>query len=480
MALDRHGNVFAQARESIPLLSPSPYAYEQDPGDWWSSAKHVLSEIGRQVDSSRIAALAISNQRETFVPLGRDGNCIRPAIVWLDERCKREVEPFSRKIGKSAIHRITGKPPDYAPVVYRLAWLKKNEPVAFNRIHKICDVHAYLVWKLTGSFSTSWASADPLGLLDLRHKRWSSVVLNALGMKADRLPEVFRPGTIIGSVSRAAAAATGLRPDTLVVAGGGDGQAAGLGVNALSARRAYLNLGTAVVSGVYSGIYRTNSAFRTMSSCTENGYYYECSLRAGAFAIDWFVRRVLEIDPVAQPDIYERLEKSAGQTHAGCDRLLHLPYLCGVMNPYWDMDARGAFVGLSSFHTRGHIYRSILEGIAFEQTLATHAVEKVADSRIREFVAVGGGAASKLWLQIFADISGKNICLPENTEAPCLGAAIAATIGLGWRRTFKDAAGAMTRIKTTIRPNNSNHRQYRQLLSSYKMIYSGLRKSAAR
>jgi sugar (pentulose or hexulose) kinase len=440
MALDQNGNVVAQSRRAIPLASPVPHSYEQDPDDWWRSAQYTLRAITDQIDPLRIAALSISNQRETFVPLNRDGRSIRPAIVWLDERCKDEVEPFARKVGKKKIHRITGKPADYAPVVYRLAWLKKNEPDAFGKIHKICDVHTYLVWKLTRSFKTSWASADPLGLFDLKKKRWSPIVLRSLELKEDQLPDVCCPGTIVGTVSREAAESTGLSAGTLVVTGGGDGQAAGLGVNALASRRAYLNLGTAVVSGIFARTYRTSTAFRTMSSCSESGYYYECSLRAGTFAIDWFIRHILQIDPSAQPDIYKQLETSAQRVPVGSDRLLHLPYLCGVMNPYWDMDARGAFIGLSSFHKRGHIYRSILEGIAFEQTLATRSVEKIVGAKVRDFVAVGGGAASEIWCRIFADISGKNVCLPENTEAPCLGAAICAAIGAGWYRTFREAA----------------------------------------
>ncbi len=276
-------------------------------------------------------------------------------------------------------------------------------------------------------------------------------------------------------LSQGAATVTGLRPGTLVVAGGGDGQVAGLGVNALSSERAYLNLGTAVVSGVYARAYRTSNAFRTMSSCSEGGYYYECSLRAGTFALDWLVKHFLEIDPVRSPEIYRQLEQSARQIPPGSEGLLHLPYLCGVMNPYWDMDARGAFVGLSSFHRRAHVYRSMLEGIAFEQTLATQAVEQTIAARVRDFVAVGGGAASDLWCRIFADVSGKNVCLPENTEAATLGAAMAAAVGLGWYRAFRHAAGRMSGIRKTIRPDQDNHARYQRLLARYRRIYPALR-----
>jgi xylulokinase len=476
IAFDRYGTIAARAQEAIPLFSPQPHYYEQDPNDWWISVQKALRAITRQINPERISALAISNQRETFVPLDKSGKCLRPAIIWLDERCKDEVEPFSNKIGKSAIHRITGKPADYAPVVYRLAWMKKHEPELFGKIGIICDVHTYIVWKLTNAFKTSWASADPLGLFDLKNKRWSQPILKALELKENQLPGTDRPGTILGKVSKEASKLTGLSPDTSIVAGGGDGQAAGTGSNVLTPGRAYLNLGTAVVAGVYGKRYRTNKAYRTMSSCSESGYYYECSLRAGTFAIDWFIKGVLKIDPRVQPEIYSQLEQEAQQVSPGCDGLLHLPYLCGAMNPYWDINARGAFVGLSSFHHRGHLYRSILEGIAFEQLFAINAVETSIGTKVKDFVAIGGGATSDVWCRILADVTGKNIWIPKNTEASSLGAAIAAAVGAGWYPTFKNAARQMTAIKRIIRPDLKNHRTYQQLFVMYKGLYPSLKK----
>jgi sugar (pentulose or hexulose) kinase len=234
IAFDRKGNVAAYAHEAIPLFSLMPHYYEQNPNDWWISAHKALRTITRQINPERISALAVSNQRETFVPLDKDGKCLRPAIIWLDERCKGEVEPFSQKIGKSKMHWITGKPADYAPVVYRLAWMKKHEPKLFKKIGMICDVHAYIVWKLTNMFRTSWASADPFGLFDLKNKKWSPIILDALELKDNQMPETYRPGTILGRVSEEASKLSGLNRDTLVAAGGGDGQAAGTGANALT------------------------------------------------------------------------------------------------------------------------------------------------------------------------------------------------------------------------------------------------------
>jgi sugar (pentulose or hexulose) kinase len=480
IAFDRKGKAVSCAQVAVPLFSPEPLSYEQDPKDWWISAQKALRAITRQVRPETIIALAVCNQRETFVPLADDGRCLRPAITWLDERCKSEVDSFSREIGKNTLHRITGKPADHAPVVYRLAWMKKREPHLFEQIGMICDVHTYMVWKLAGVFKTSWASADPLGLFDLQRRRWSPLVLSVLGLNEDQVPEAYRPGTILGKISEEASALTGLSTGTFVVAGGGDGQAAGLGANALTSGRAYLNLGTAVVAGVYGKRYRTSKAFRTMISCSESGYYYECSLRAGTFALDWFIRSVLKIDPSKESAIYTLLDREALEVSAGSDGLLYLPYLCGAMNPYWDMDARGAFVGLSSFHTRGHLYRSILEGIAFEQLFALGAVETSLQTRVKQLVTIGGGAASDVWCHILADITGKEICIPATAEASGLGAAIAAAVGVGWYRSFADAANEMTGIRNVLLPEPENHRAYQRLSAAYKRLYPSLKNVTSR
>jgi sugar (pentulose or hexulose) kinase len=480
IAVDKKGRIAADAHASIPLFSPKPGYYEQNAQDWWTSTQKALRTITSAVEPDKIAALAISNQRETFVPLNKSGHPIRPAIVWLDERCRHEVESFSKIIGKERIHRITGKPVDYAPVVYRLAWMKKHEPGLFHKIHRICDVHTYLAWRLTGYFRTSWASADPLGLFDMSRRKWSPQIMRALQLGESQLPEVYCPGSPIGGITKWASDLTGLSPETLIVAGGGDGQAAGLGANALASEQAYLNLGTAVVAGIYGSKYKISKAFRTMSSCSEIGYYFECSLRAGTFAVDWFIKRILKIDSQRKPDIYDQLEREARQAAAGSDGLLHLPYLCGSMNPYWDMDARGAFIGLSPSHHRGHMYRSILEGIAFEQLFAIQSVEKAIGRKVHSLVAIGGGAASDLWCHIFADVTGKNVCLPKNTEASALGAAIAAAVGAGWYPSFQKAANAMSGIRKRIKPDLNNYRKYQKLFQIYRRLYPCINRATDR
>ena len=212
-----------------------------------------------------------------------------------------------------------------------------------------------------------------------------------------------------------------------------------------------------------------------MAACSDSGYYYECSLRAGTFAIDWFIKNILKTDPIKTPEIYQVLEREAQTIEPGSDGVLFLPYLNGVMNPYWDIDARGAFIGLSSSHQRGHMYRSILEGIAFEQLLAISGVETVTGIKVNELVTIGGGSASQLWRRILADVTGKDICLPENKEASALGAGMAAAVGAGWYSTFKEAAGQMTAKESVIKPGQTKFKIYQTIFRTYQQIYLKLK-----
>jgi len=475
IAWDKCGKNIAEASSPITLCSPGSGCYEQDPQDWWNSAAAALTNLLHLADKERVAALAIANQRETFVALNKEGEPLRPSIIWLDERCKEQVDKFAGTFGEDRIHKITGKPKDYAPVAYRLAWMKEHEGDLFGKVNKFCDVQSYLVHKLTGQFRTSWASADPLGLFDLENKVWSSDILRQLEIDTDQLPETFRPGDLLGYVTRAAAEQSGLKAGTPVVAGGGDGQSAGLGVNALGPGRAYLNLGTAVVSGTFASNYIVDKAFRTMASCSSHGYYCETSLRAGTFLIDWFIKQILGTSMSQEQNIYDTLEEEAKQVAPGCEGLVVLPYWNAVMNPYWDTDARGCIIGLSSGHSRGHLYRAILEGIALEQTLATESVEQVIGNKTNEFALIGGGAKSKLWSQIIADTSNKLVLHMASDEASSLGAGISAAVASGWFPSFKEAAMKMTKISTITEPVPENVIRYRELSPIYRDIYPGLR-----
>lgn len=470
IAWTQEGVAVAEGRSPLALTSPEPDWYEQNPKEWWTSACAALQGLLQQVSPDRVAAMAISAQRETFAALAEDGGPVRPAIIWLDQRCREEVSWLSGRVGPSRIHEISGKPVDMAPVAYRLAWMLRNEPNNYKRTARFVDVHGYLAWRLTAQFRTSWTSADPLGIFDLQKKVWSGEILQVLELAPEQLPQTAPPGTVLGHVNEAASALTGLRAGTPVAAGGGDGQAAGLGVNALKPGRAYLNLGTAVVSGIHSDRYLTGQAWRTMGSGSGEGYYFETSLRSGTFLIDWFLHNC------ARENARLLLEDEAARVPVGSGGVLAVPYWGAVMTPYWDPYARGCLIGLTGAHHSAHLYRALLEGIALEQSLVTRMIEDEAGISVREFVAIGGGAASDLWCQILADACGKPVQRSQTVEASSLGAAMCAAAAAGWFDSVPAAAEAMTgKIAHETEPSASRVSRYAELLEIYREIYPQLR-----
>ena len=472
IAWDRSGVAVAEGRASIALHNPQPGFFEQDPADWWRSTAAALRTVCNTVSPDRIAALAISNQRETFALFKRDGTPIRPGTVWLDERSRAQQESFGRRFGADRLHAISGKPLDVIPCLFRMIWHAEHEPALFDAAEMLADVHGYLAFRLTGRWVTSTASADPMGILDMRRMAWSSEILDAIGIDVARLPGLASPGHVIGEVTPDAAEATGLRPGTRVVAGGGDGQCAGTGVNLLTPGDAYVNLGTAVVSGSYGLDYTFDPAYRTEVAVADRGYIYETCLRAGTFLIDWFVRELCEGASPDRTALFAALEKDAAAAPIGARGLMLIPYWQGCMNPHWDSHARGLIAGLSGSTRRSHIYRAVLEGIALEQAVATDRVAASTGVAIERYTAVGGGAASDLWVQILADASNRAVTRTTTVEASSLGAAMAAAAAVDWFGSVAEASGAMAgRTSRTFEPIGANVERYAELKGIFAELW---------
>lgn len=469
IAWDREGRLIAEGRSPIPYQNPQLYWYEQKCEDWWTSCVKALENLTNQIDAQRIAGVSISNQRETVGFLDEQGKSVRPGIVWLDERSRPQVEDLAARVGADVIHDITGRPVDITPVLYRVAWLRDNEPELYSKTACFIDVQGYLVYRLSGKLNTGWFSADPMGYFDIREKIYSPLLLEELGLSVDRFPQAFAPGTCIGEVTAGAAGETGLAVGTGIFAGGGDGQCAALGTNCIVPGKAYINLGTAVVSGVWSKECLNSKAWRTEIDGTGEGYNLETCLRSGAFLVNWFVDQFLPGDR-SQKDFFKKLESQASQIPVGSDGLITLPFWSGVMNPYWNPKSRGCVIGLSGNHSPVHMYRSILEGMCLYQSQATSFVEEETGVPIDKYIAIGGGASSPLWTQMLADASGREVSISDTIEASALGAAMIAACGAGWFASVRDAAAEMQGKTHAITPDPGIRQTWDELID----IYSGI------
>jgi sugar (pentulose or hexulose) kinase len=474
IAWDPEGRVVAEGRAPIALSNPHPGWFEQDPGEWWGSTAAALQQVTAKIDAARIAAIGISNQRETFGVFTADGTPLRPGTVWLDERARAQQKSFGARFGADRLHEISGKPLDITPCLFRMLWLREVEPKVMDRGERMAEVHGYLTFKLTGQWATSLASADPMGVIDMKARTWSKEILAAAGVDPAMMPRLVVPGDQSGEVSAEAAAATGLKAGTPVIAGGGDGQCAGTGAGVSADRpgRAYVNLGTAVVSGSYGRHYAHHRAFRTEVAVADEGYIYETCMRSGTFMVDWLTREVMRAEPGKQKELIAALEAEAAASPIGANGLVMVPYWQGCMTPYWDSAARGVIAGLSGSTRRGDIYRALLEGLVLEQATCTMDVERATGTTIDHFVAIGGGAASDFWVQILADATGRSVQRSETVEASSLGAAIAAAKGAGWTRSIAEATEAMAgRPTRSFEPDPKRKARYQELRAIHAEIW---------
>lgn len=469
LAFAADGTRCASARGRHDRSSPRPGWQEQDPRQWWARLVATLTEVSGQLraDGHRPVALCVTHQRETFVLLDGDGEPVRPAVLWLDTRASEEIE----RLGAPWVHERSGKPPSTTPSLYKLAWLAEHEPDVMRRASTVVDAHGFLVQRLTGEATTSWASADPLSLLDMTTFSWDDDLLRLAGLDRSHTQSLAAPGSVISGLSDSVARLTGLPADLPVVAGCGDGQAAGLGAGALRPGLAYLNLGTAFTLGTHADEYSTSRAYRTLGSPLAGGYTLEALVSSGALSLSWLAENVAGVSSPAD------LEDEAAAIAPGAGGLLFMPYLTSAETPHWDAETRGAFVGLSDQHGRGHLYRSVVEGLAMEEALSLAAIEAATGDAVSTVHLLGGAAASPLVTDILASVLDVEVLVCEETEATALGAgALAAgAVALDGVAGPAEAAAAMTRLTPVRGPDSDSVARYGELLTVYADMYPALK-----
>ncbi|MGB3481260.1 MAG: FGGY family carbohydrate kinase [Mycobacterium sp.] len=475
------GRSLSSGRRTFAMAKTPEGRHEQDAHDWWRATSAVIAEAMAGVQSSRVAAVTVTHQRETFVCVDGDGEPLRPAIVWADNRSVPQVARY----GSDETHRISGRVPDITPAIFKLAWLKEHEPETLRQAARIADVAAYLHWQLTGRWVTSASSGDSLGLMDLGSQEWSPTLCEIAGVAPAQLPDIAVPGSVIGAVDAPTAEQLGLEPGTPVIAAAGDGQCAALGTGVSDADTMYLNVGTALVAGYVSPEYRWSRKYRTVLDASGQGFLLEAFTLSGAYLITWFVDTFVPalLAQGADPSCAAReqdLEAGAETVPPGSDGLFTVPYWNGSQTPYWEGNARGTVLGWSGIHTGAHFYRSVLEGSAFEVRLQVEGVVADTGVPVRRFLATGGGSRSPLWSQIIADVTGIQVDICAETETTALGAAMMASCAVGIHADLRAAAAAMTRTVQSIVPRPDIAEQYGELYERYLRIYPTVRELCQR
>lgn len=471
--VDLNGNVLEASLVEYSIDSPRNLWAEQWPEVWVDAVKRTIRDIvGKsKVSPDKIAGICISGlYGGSGIPCDENMEPVRPCIIWMDRRAKSEHEWVLQNIGLERLFSITGNGSDPYFGFTKLLWIKNNEPENWERTKLFVPPNAYVIYKFTGRVAIDYTSAGNLGgLFDMKTRSWSKELLDELGIPLSKMPETLvSPSDIVGVLSGNIAEELGLNAGIPVIAGAIDCLAATLSAGVLESGQHVAVIGTSINWGLVHDKAPTDPKLVTMPYIIdpkEKLYTYGGASTAGALP-KWFR------DNFAVGSSYEELDMEASSISPGSDGLIMLPYFMGERTPIWDTNARGTIMGMTLYHTRAHVYRAVLESVAYalRHIIETSGVQLEENS---ECVIVGGATKSKLWKQIFADVTGLPIVCPRGSiEAP-LGDALMAGVSTGVLKDYSIIRNWIEFDEKVI-PNWENHRIYTEYFEQYKELYLNL------
>ena len=476
--IDERGAVLASGTEEhANFASPQPGWAEQDPRDWWRAAalavKKALASAG--LGGEAIAAVGFSGQMHGAVLLDENDEVIRPALIWCDQRTEEQCRELERTIGTERLIQLTSNPPLTNFTLTKLLWVRQHEPQHWARVRKVMLPKDYVRLRLTGESAIDVADASGTLLLDVTHRSWSSEVLAKTGIDAKLLPKLYESQEVCGRLTQAGAEACGLRAGTPVVAGAGDQAAGAVG---MGITRAGVVSGTIGTSGVVFAATDKPSLdpkgrLHTFCHAIPGRWHVMGVTQAAGLSLRWF-RDNFGAGPEDGRDAYDRMLAEAGKAPAGSEDAFWAPYLMGERTPHLDPNARAAFVGLTASHTRAHLIRAVLEGVAYslKDTFTIFGEIGVPVQRIR---LGGGGARGALWQQIQADVYGHEVEILQAEEGAAYGAAILAGVGAGSWKSVDEACDAAVKVAKVVKPGKWGSVVMRSGYQTYRRIYPALR-----
>jgi xylulokinase len=450
---------------------PRPLWSEQDPERWWTGAIEAIGAVlgSSGVPAEDVVAVGLTGQMHGAVLVDAADRILRPAILWNDQRTGAECDVIRETVGPERLVSITGNDALTGFTAPKLVWVREHEPDVWKRIAHVLLPKDELRRRLTGAYALDKADGAGTLLFDLAARDWSPEVVDALRIDRAWLPPTHEGPAVTGKVTAQAAAATGLRAGTPVVAGGGDQSANAVGVGAVDVGIVALSLGTSgvVFATTDRPLYEPRGRVHAFCHAVPGRWHMMSVMLSAAGSLRWFR------DAIAPRTDFHELVAPAAEVPAGSDGLLFLPYLTGERSPHPDPLARGAFVGLTVGHDRRHLTRAVLEGVAFGLRDGLDLMVEAgmpAPDRIR---ASGGGTASPLWRQILADVLQAEISTVETSEGAAFGAAILAAVGAGWYGSVEAASAELVTATPVASPGEDAVR-YAELHRVYRELYPAL------
>lgn len=471
LLIDETGAVVASHTTPHDLSQPKPLWSEQDPADWWDGMVRSIRAVLEQIDDpGAIPAIGLTGQMHGLVCLDTAGEVLRPAILWNDQRTGAQCDAMTEIIGAQRLIQLTGNRALTGFTAPKILWVREHEPAVYARIAHILLPKDYIRFRLTGDCATDMAGAAGTILLDVAKRAWSEEVLNALDIPSDWLPGVHEGPQVTGTVSAAGAEATGLPPGIPVVGGGGDQAAQATGVGAVKPGIVALTVGTSgvVFAPLASYAYEPDGRLHAFCHAVPGQWHFMGVMLSAAGSLQWYR------DTLAPGEDFGKLTDEAGNIPPGCEGLAFLPYLTGERTPHPDPLARGAFVGLTARHSRAHLTRAVLEGVAFGLRDGFELIKNSEAGVINEVRVSGGGAKSPVWRQILADVLRVPLVVAEAIEGAAYGAALLAGVGGDVWPDVPTAAQATVKLGARVEPGTAAD-AYEPVYALYRDLYPALK-----
>jgi xylulokinase len=482
LVIDEGGHVIASATEEHrPFASPQIGWAEQDPRDWWRAcgvAVHKALAQGR-LRGDQISCVGLSGQMHGAVLLDEQARVVRPALIWCDVRTENQSRDLTAQIGAARLIELTCNPALTNFTLTKCLWVRENEPANWSRVRSLMLPKDYVRFELTGERATDVADASGTLLLDVAHRRWSKEILGLVEMDASLLPALYESPEICGQISAAGAAATGLQSGTPVVAGAGDQAAGAIGMGAASPGTVSATIGTSgvVLAATDAPALDPGGRLHTFCHAVPGRWMVMGVTQAAGLSLRWFrdqLGAATDGNSDSGSHSYDRLTAEAAKAPPGSDGLLWAPYLMGERTPYLDPTARGMLVGLTASHTRAHVIRAILEGVAFSLRDTFTIFEEI-EVPVKTIRLGGGGARSSLWRQIQADVYGQQVEAVAAEEGAAYGAAILAGIGAMAWPSVDAACDAVVRIAGNTTPNSADSLVMDKAYAVYRRMYPAMK-----
>jgi xylulokinase len=484
--IDAEGNVLGFAFEEYPFIHEKPGWSEHDPVGYWEAACRLIRDVIGQarVNPKEIKGVACSSALPSLVMVDSDHHPIHRAYNLMDRRATAEVQWLKENIGEERIFQVTGNRLEDHPTLVNLLWEKRHRPDSYGQIWKALTIDGFITLKLTGRATLNDSGASFYGVAyDLREKRFDEDIMAEAGIAPDLMPELFPCTAIVGEVTAEAAKATGLAPGIPVAAGQVDCNAGWVGAGAIAPGDVQSNLGTV---GNF-GVVHDSTAFNfseigglmiNIPYTVDGTYVTAPTTMTGGQSIryirDTFSQYEIEVERVLGVSSYDLLNMEAADVPPGSDGLIILPFLMGERTPIWDVYARGVVFGLSLNHTKGHLVRAMMEAVAYAMYDSFRLIKEAGLKVNLPIVLNEGGAVSKLWRQIIADVFNVPIVLVARRTGAPFGDAILAGVATGVFEDFGVAREWAEYIEP-MEPNADNHALYMEYFALYKQIYEHVR-----